>query len=168
MLGQDDMHEASDLGRCATSRVKAVCAFCCTARGCEAVSLRTATHGPLCCRRQGLAHVGLSAAEHEVTDGVRSVKGALDARTVWLRWHWLAATVAWDDIPTARMDLILPAVGCRRSKCLCSPPAAAPSLAAAHTEKVTGRLPSAGQFWDWLASRTTRETLKRLPVRCVL
>ena len=47
MLGQDDMHEASDLGRCATSRVKAVCVLCCTGRGGEAVSFATAVDGPL-------------------------------------------------------------------------------------------------------------------------
>lgn len=32
-------------------------------------------------------------------------EGALELLAVWLRWHW-TATVAWDDMATARMGLI--------------------------------------------------------------
>lgn len=59
MLGQDDMHEASDLGRRATTRAKVVCASCCTRRGCEAVSAG----------QQPTARPGADGKDLHVSDG---------------------------------------------------------------------------------------------------
>lgn len=101
------MHEASDLGWCATSRVRAVCASCCTPRGDEAVSSATATGGPPWCRwdadgmqmgckwdangRQsncrgdaeetqsaGICTCEMGGAEHEVTEGGEGALELLD------------------------------------------------------------------------------------------
>jgi len=47
----------------------------------------------------------MSIAAHEVTEGGEGAPELLDLGNVWLRWHWTTA-VAWDDLPTARMDLI--------------------------------------------------------------
>lgn len=103
------MHEASDLGRCTTSRVKAVCTSCCTGRGGEAVSFRTATDGPPWCRRQGFVFGRLSVAEGEVTE-VRELESL---------WRCIAGSV---ERPSPGTTSPLQgwtsswAVGCRRSE----------------------------------------------------